>query len=229
MGPGYEEAVPWGRSFEEYRKMFQLSDADLKRSILGVADGPASFNAKVSLRGGRAVSCDPIYALTADEIGSRIEAAFPKVIEKTTENRHLFVWEDIASPEELGCRRREAMEEFLSDFASGKEQGRYVTGGLPCLPFPADAFDLALCSHFLFLYSDTLSLSFHKQAVDELCRVAREVRIFPLLTYRGEPSPFAAPVVEHLRLRGFKVAVETVPYEFQRGGNKMLRIITESS
>jgi hypothetical protein len=35
---------PWGRSFEDFRRMFALSDADLRLRILGCADGPASFN-----------------------------------------------------------------------------------------------------------------------------------------------------------------------------------------
>ncbi|MAD80187.1 MAG: SAM-dependent methyltransferase, partial [Planctomycetaceae bacterium] len=32
------------------------------------ADGPASFNAELTARGGSIVSCDPIYEFTADEI-----------------------------------------------------------------------------------------------------------------------------------------------------------------
>ena len=40
-----DQVVPWGRSFDEYRRMFALTDADLSRVILGCGDGPASFNA----------------------------------------------------------------------------------------------------------------------------------------------------------------------------------------
>jgi hypothetical protein len=39
-----DQVVPWGRSFDEYRRMFALSDDDLGLRILGCADGPASFN-----------------------------------------------------------------------------------------------------------------------------------------------------------------------------------------
>ena len=52
--------VPWGRSFEEYRRMFALSDADLQLKILGCADGPASFNAEASRLGHSVISIDPI-------------------------------------------------------------------------------------------------------------------------------------------------------------------------
>ena len=40
----YESVVPWGRTFEEYVDMFNLTEVDLDKSILGCGDGPASFN-----------------------------------------------------------------------------------------------------------------------------------------------------------------------------------------
>lgn len=42
------EVVPWGRNLEEYKLMFNLSEADLNAKILGCADGPASFNAEMT-------------------------------------------------------------------------------------------------------------------------------------------------------------------------------------
>jgi len=47
MATELEKVVPFGRSMDEYRKMFALTDGDLDRKILGVADGPASFNAEM--------------------------------------------------------------------------------------------------------------------------------------------------------------------------------------
>ena len=41
----YKDIIPWGRSFDEYLDMFDLSEDDLARDIVGVGDGPASFNA----------------------------------------------------------------------------------------------------------------------------------------------------------------------------------------
>ena len=82
--------------------------------------------------------------------------------------------------EELGQLRMAAMEEFLLDYDRGKAEGRYVNAELPNLPFQDHIFDLALCSHFLFLYSSTLDGEFHIAAIREMCRVAHQVRIFPL-------------------------------------------------
>jgi hypothetical protein len=97
-------------------------------------------------------------------------------------------------------------------------------GRIPSLPFPDALFDLALCSHLLFLYSRQLDGMFHRAAIRELCRVACEVRVFPLLALDGLPSAHVAACVEQLRGEGHDVAIETVRYEFQRGGNQMLRI-----
>jgi SAM-dependent methyltransferase len=223
----YEEAVPWGRSFSEYVEMFRLTEADLLKRILGCADGPASFNAQMSRPGRRAVSCDPLYALTVDQIEGRITETYETVISQTKQNKQKFVWERIKSLEELGALRMKAMKEFLQDFEQGKREGRYLDASLPRLPLAAGSFDLALCSHLLFFYSDALSLEFHLQALSELCRVAWEVRIFPLLTYNADRSPYIEPAIEHLRASRKVVSIERVPYEFQRGGNEILRIVQD--
>ena len=67
-----EQVVAWGRSFDEYRRMFSISEQDLRRTILGCADGPASFNVEGTTRGCTVVSCDPLYRFNADAIAARI-------------------------------------------------------------------------------------------------------------------------------------------------------------
>lgn len=44
MGVKLDSVVPWGRSYEEYVRMFSLSEEDIRKLILGCGDGPASFN-----------------------------------------------------------------------------------------------------------------------------------------------------------------------------------------
>ena len=172
------------------------------------------------------MSCDPIYAFGAAEISGRIAATRDQVLEQTRRNAAEFVWDDvIPDVEALGQIRMEAMRTFLADFEPGKIAGRYVEAALPALPFPDRSFDLALCSHFLFLYTSQLGESFHQEALRELCRVAAEVRIFPLLALGGQPSPYVQACVTSLRGSGHRVSIERVPYEFQRGGNQMLRIL----
>ena len=223
MAYSYESAVPWGRSFEEYVQMFALREQDLSGRILGCADGPAAFNASMARRGVNVVSCDPLYQFTATQIRKRIDETYDDVIAQTYNNIEKFVWTQIHSVEELGQKRRAAMDEFLEHYERGRD-GHYVAGELPDLPFGSGTFDLAVCSHFLFLYSPILSLKFHENAIEAACGVAREVRIFPLLTYDAETSPYVEPIVRRLQASGRTAQIEPVSYEFQRGGNKMLRI-----
>ena len=218
-----DQVVPWGRSFEEYRRMFALSEADLQLRILGCADGPASFNAESTRRGTTVISIDPLYRLDTKTIRDRIAATYDQMLLQAQRNLQQFVWDTIQSVEELGRIRMQAMEAFLSDYDLGKRQGRYVDAELPSIAFPDKSFDLALCSHFLFLYTEHLSEAFHRSAILELCRVAHEVRIFPLLALDGRTSRYVASMVNDLS-DSYEVALETVPYEFQRGGNQMMRV-----
>ena len=72
----FSEVIPWGRSFDEYRLMFGLSESDLAGRILGCGDGPASFNSEATAEGFSVTSCDPIYAFSAEEISRRRKRRF---------------------------------------------------------------------------------------------------------------------------------------------------------
>lgn len=216
--------VPWGRSFDEYQRMFALTPGDLQGAILGCGDGPASFNADATQRGVRVTSCDPIYQFDAAQLRRRIDETASGVLEQTRQNAHEFVWDDIGSIDALRDTRMAAMAAFLADYPAGKTEGRYVEAALPELPFADGAFELALSSHFLFLYTSQLGDVFHRRAIREMCRVAREVRIFPLLALGGATSPLVDAAARELTADGFLVSIDPVPYEFQRGANQMLRI-----
>lgn len=219
-----DEVVLWGRSFDEYRRMFALTDRELGLKIVDCGSGPASFNAEATRRGGQIVSCDPIYCWSTDQIQERIASTCGKVLDQTFRNRAEFVWDSIQSVEALGELRMTAMRAFLDDYASGKAVGRYVDATLPTLPFADASFDLALCSHFLFLYSAQLGQDFHQSATREMCRVATEVRIFPLLRLDAKRSQYVDQIMDECLGWGVEASIEHVPYEFQRGANAMMRI-----
>ncbi|MCC6139165.1 MAG: SAM-dependent methyltransferase [Nitrospira sp.] len=224
MGLTLNTIVPWGRSYEEYVAMFGLTETDLSRRLLGCGDGPAGFNAELTRRGGRIVSIDPLYAFDTAQIRQRIAETHDTVMAQMREHQASYVWTTIPSIEALGRVRLSAMDLFLADYEAGTREGRYLTGALPSLPVGNDTFDLALSSHFLFLYSALLSTDFHLQAITNMLRAAQEVRVFPLLTLDGQPSPHLGAVTEQLTRQGFHVDLQPVPYEFQRGGNTMMRI-----
>lgn len=219
-----DQVVPFGRSLDEYRAMFLLSHDDLDKNIIGVADGPASFNTEMQAQGKRVISVDPLYSFSTGEIEQRFYAVADGIIQQVKNTPDDWVWTFHRSPEQLRERRVQALTRFLADYERGKADGRYVIDELPLLTFQDAQFDLALCSHFLFLYSDHVSYEFHRAALYEMLRIAEEVRVFPLLTLALKPSPYLAPLLEDLASAGYHHEICTVPYELQRGGNQMLRI-----
>lgn len=219
-----ENVVPFGRSLDEYRKMFALSERELGLNILGVADGPASFNAELSARGGRVTSIDPIYAFQAPQIKAQFDNVLDKIIAQVEATPNDWVWSYHGSPDGLRANRTRVTDTFVEDFTMRQDSGCYITGELPSLPFADRQFDLALCSHFLFLYSEHFSLEFHWASICEMLRIANEVRIFPLLTLMLEKSPYLATILARLTQEGYSVEIRRVEYELQRGGNEMLVI-----
>lgn len=218
-----KSVIPWGRSYEEYIAMFSLTPDDLGRSILGCGDGPAGFNARMYRAGHRAVSCDPLYRYTLDEIRLAIEAARKEIMPQVRNNPGNFVWKTFRSPDELEQERMAAMGEFLGDYESGIRVGRYVAATLPTLPFRDRAFDLCLCSHFLFLY-DSLGPDFHLRSIRELARVGAEVRIYPVINLECRHPEFFGEVTGKLREEGLAVSIFRSGYGFWKNGHEGLKI-----
>ena len=217
-----DSVVPWGRSFEEYRAMFGLSEDDLNKRILGCGDGPASFNAEATGRGCQITSCDPVFQFQPEEIRRRIDDVYPEIMAKVQQGAENYIWDSLGSVEQLGEVRMRAMSKFLSDFDAGIQEGRYVSASLPALPFPDSGFDLALCSHYLFLYSDHVDGAAHLASMRELCRVAPEVRVFPVVSLDGKTSKHLDQVMTALSADGIDVSLQPVSYRFQKGATEML-------
>jgi hypothetical protein len=217
-----DQVVPFGRSLSEYQQLFNLTPTDLRKRIFGVGDGPASFNAEATALGANVTSIDPIYAFTGDEIRQRFEQVVDNIMDQIKATPGDWVWGYHQSPEELRRNREVALHRFLADYPIGLTVGRYQVDKLPELKFEDNAFDLALCSHFLFLYSEQVDYEFHRASVYEMLRVSPEVRVFPLLTLMLERSPHLDPLLADLNQAGYQTRIERVPYELQRGGNEML-------
>lgn len=227
MSVRLDQIVPWGRSLDEYRLMFALTDQDLGRTILGCGDGPASFNAEMAARGRRVISCDPAYATGIGDIRRRFEDGAKTILSQVRSKPQNYVWRYHRDPDDLLVKRRVAMEAFAADYPIGRRQGRYVAAALPRLPFADGQFDLAVCSHLLFLYSDLLSLEFHLSAAAELRRVAHDVRIFPLTSLNCEVSPYVEAVLVDCRAAGWQAQIIEVDYQLQANGDRMMRMTAQ--
>jgi len=219
-----DRVVPFGRSLGEYKLMFDLSTQDLQQKILGVGDGPASFNAEGTEIGVDITSIDPLYQFSGAEIRRRFNEVVDLIIDQVIATPDNWIWRYYRNPQELKAGRIKAMETFLADYDLGKQAGRYQVQELPSLNFADRTFDLALCSHFLFLYSEQCSQDFHLASIKEMLRVSQEVRVFPLLTLMQKESPYLEFIQTEFSNLNYSVEVRTVPYELQPGGNQMLVI-----
>ncbi len=204
--------------------MFALTEDDLSKHILGAADGPASFNTELTNCNGSVVSLDPIYGLAPKDIKQRFDQVLPNILKQVDATPKDWVWDYHSSPAQLRERRIEVTNRFIKDFTKAKGSSRYVEGTLPNLPFPDHSFEIALCSHFLFLYADRFPLEFHVRSICEMLRVAPEIRIFPLIQLDLKRPIFLKTLIAKLEDKNFIVSIEKVKYELQRGGNEMLRI-----
>jgi hypothetical protein len=219
-----DAVVPFGRSLDEYTHMFNLTPAEMSQPILGVGDGPASFNAEATQKGANIISIDPIYTFSGNEILQRFNAVVDSIINQVKATSEDYVWTYHPSPDHLRQNRERAIQKFLADYDLGQQGDRYQAQELPNLNFVDGTFALALCSHFLFLYSAHYDLAFHQNSIREMLRVSREVRIFPLLTLMLERSPYLDAITNTFQDRGYRVEIIQVPYELQKGGNEMLSI-----
>ena len=206
------------RSLAEYRAMFALSDADLAGRILDCPGGAASFTAEV---GDRVLAVDPVYAGDRRALAAHARAEIDRVQAWVQANPDRYVWDFYGSRADYVRTRAAGAQRFATDLL--EHPHRYRAMSLPSLPLGDAEFDLALCSHLLFTYADRLGFDFHLAALIELARVAREVRVFPLVDLNGGRLD---AMVEQLRgalaERGIATALRPVEFEFQRGVRTML-------
>ncbi len=218
-----DNVVPWGRTFEEYRQMFMLDEADMQAKILDFGAGPSSFNFQARQKGIEVISLDPIYEFNKQEIKKRIDEASVTVMKQMQDNYDNYLWDKIKNLNELKKLRMSAMELFLSDYENGKKEKRYICYSLPeRLMFEDNSFEIGLSSHFLLMYT-ALGYDFHIKAISEMLRVCKEIRIFPLLDLNSERSDLTDNVIKYFKAR-CSLKIKETDYEFQKGGNKLLVI-----
>ncbi|MDI6728927.1 MAG: hypothetical protein QMD44_08410 [Thermodesulfovibrionales bacterium] len=216
----------FGRTYAEYMDMFGLDESLLRQSqILDCPAGASSFAAEAHQKGIDVTACDILYDLTADKLMEKGKKDLQHVFEKFDEVSHLYVWKYYKDKDEAMILRSRALEIFANDFPVGSKERRYVQAEMPYLPFSDRTFSLVLSSNFLFLYGDRLDFNFHKACIKEFLRVCSgEIRIFPLIGLDFKPYLYLDDILSSLDSDDIKVEIVEVPFEFQKGANKMLKL-----
>ena len=214
----------FGRPFEELLKCFGLTRGELRRRrVLECPSGPSSFVAEATRLGVDAVGVDPLFYRGPEALRQLALSDFKEMFERVRENADRFVAKTYGSIDEAEVARREALGTFLLDYSRGYCAGRYRYGCLPNLAFDDRSFDLTLCGHLLFIYSEKLDAGFHRAAIHELCRVTREeIRIHPVVDSESRRYPQLDELVEIAKELGFRGDLRPVEHEFFRGSNQTL-------
>lgn len=218
-----KHAPGWVYNMADYRQMFDLVDEELQKEILDYPGGISSFNAQMHELGHHVVSGDEAYQFNPEEIKNYAENVFQADEAHLRKHLESLKLRDEKAIDAILQLWHDAKDKFLQDYEKGKQEGRYQSIGLPKFPYEFHHFKLALCSDMLF--HTQLSEHISPQVLmNELCRVAEEVRVFPLLNEKGEIADDLGPVMLELQQQNFGIEVREVPYEQHKGGDAMLRV-----
>jgi len=155
MNPAYEQqgVAMTCRSYEEYVRMFALTESELAQgSILDVAGGASSFTAESNAKGYKTIAADPLFHYDAEYLMQFAEEEIEISTTKLTRIQESFDWSFYGHPAQHRERRIRSAEQFIADYRSNPSH--YTFASLPELPFEDYSFQHVLCSHFLFLYAD---------------------------------------------------------------------------
>jgi hypothetical protein len=214
MGDRHFVARRWVYSLADYRQIFDLTDQNLQKTLLDFPGGISSVNAELHALGKNIVSADPIYNLSLQAMQTKVKQILDELIANLGEHEHA---------ETIILQWRQSTELFLADYELGKKQGRYRVQTLPPFDNVEQTFELLLCPDFLF--DSLISLEFSSQDImNELCKLAAEVRIYPLPEAKTAVAAELGPIMLAFQQRNFGVEIRAVNYPIRNHNNAMLRI-----
>ncbi|WP_276301925.1 hypothetical protein [Halorussus lipolyticus] len=215
-----------GRTVTEYEHMFDLDlSAWEGESVLDCPGGACAFVSEANTRGIEAVGVDLMYDVPPDELRQKCEEDIDRAIAGFDGVEDQFVWEFYDDVADVRAHWSQAYQAFIDDYEDRFDTGRYLPAKLPDLPFEDDSFSLVLSAHLMFLYMDKLDHEFHERSLLELARVASdEVRVYPLERFDGHRYPRLDELLDMLAEEGYETEIRSVPFEFQRGADELLRI-----
>lgn len=214
----------YGHSMHDYIRMFDLGHAELDMMhVLDCSGHYSSFSYEMGLEGHKVVVANPFFATTASMLRNQLKGLEQRFHDHVASNLDAYFLHHATLDAEM-AHRHQVSDTAIQDLESSLDGQRYSPQDLTQLNYADESFDLALSSHFLFTYSDELTLEYHQAAIQEMLRVADELRIFPLITHQGKPSPHLGPILQWATTQGMSAELQQVPYEFQKGGNAMLII-----
>ncbi len=211
-----------GFDLDDYRKMFSLTDRELKKNILDCGARQSSFNAQINKIGGNVVSVDEWYQQDFKTIEKNSKLATQNTLEFIRDNAKDYY--NFDQKIDHSKKHQHALDLFLNSYEKGAKTGTYVNYDLSKMPFKDCQFDLALCSHLLFDVRGNLEIEHYQSIIEELSRIATEVRIFPLNNIHGVPYEHLGELMLDWQNKNFRIEVQETEFNSPKFGNAMLRI-----
>lgn len=217
------KVVLLGRTLDEYVRYFGLDLRALSgKRILDVASGVSSFCAEANELGIDVTAFDQIYCFSTEQIQQQCERDLDFVTSEIGKVK-AYKWDFYKNPQGMRAYRERAYKKFLEHYRQRRD--RYIFGSLPGIPCPDQQFDVTLVSYLLFVYEDQLDYEFHKRSLLEILRVTRgEVRIYPLVNFRAEPSKYIEQIKADKDFAPYEFAEVKTDFEFLANSNRFLRI-----
>ncbi len=216
-------AKNWIYNLSDYQQIFALTDQDLQKKTLDFASGISSVNAELYAQGQTIVSVDPNYRLSPKDMQVQARQILQDNITYLRQHLDSLPAPHAAFADTLIVQWRHSTEQFIADYELGKKQGRYLT--IDYSPFTKldQTFELLLCTDFLFNSTQSLKSS-SQDIMNELCKLAVEVRIFPLPEVKTTVAAELGPIMLALQNRNFGVEIRAVNYPMRKDANAILRV-----
>jgi hypothetical protein len=216
--------LAWIYNLKNYKEMYDLKEEEFEYYILDFPAGLSSFNAEMLQMGyDNVISGDRLYQLEPEEMEQQAAKLLVNSEKYLRKHAKMLRKNEEKYIQKILHKWQQSVNIFIQDYRLGKKTNRYRFMDLPSLPFKEHEFKLALCSDLVF-HSETQEQGNHFQLVKELCRVAGEVRIFPLMNEKGEISNTIGPILLEMQNFHYGIEVREVAYEKNKGANAMLRI-----
>jgi hypothetical protein len=193
-------AFGWIHSYEDYLKMFKLSDEDLSKRIIVYPSDISNFNAKQHQHHRPTVSVDPKYQQSIEEIECYTSNRIHELEEK------LKQFEDLSSKRSSIINKwKECANTFLADLPEGLTSGRYMSFNDDLFNESIrDPFDIALCPRCA-LEADNKDYKYGADLISKLCQIAKKVRIFVNISHHHSIEKTLGPLMVHLQQNNYGI------------------------
>lgn len=213
----------WIYNLDDYRQIFNLTDQEIQKGTLDYPGGVSSVNAELYALGQTIISAGPSYRLSPKEMQGHAKQILQNKITNLRQNVELLSTPNEQTINNVIQRWQLSTEQFLADYELGKKQGRYIVLDPPPFTTIEQTFELLLCTDFLFNKALSPTHS-SQQLMDELCKLATEIRVFPLPDAKKIIAAELGPIMLDFQQRNYGIEVRAVNYPLRSDANAFLRI-----